>query len=81
MADKAGVIEVQGTVEECLPSTMFRVRLDKRPPGPGPHLGQDAEALHQDPDRRSRDRRVVAVRSYARQNHLPVQELTTSVTT
>ena len=28
MADKAGVIEVQGTVEECLPSTMFRVRLD-----------------------------------------------------
>lgn len=28
MADKTGVIEVQGTVEECLPSTMFRVRLD-----------------------------------------------------
>lgn len=28
MADKAGVIEVQGTVDECLPSTMFRVRLD-----------------------------------------------------
>jgi translation initiation factor IF-1 len=28
MADKTGVIEVQGTVEECLQSTMFRVRLD-----------------------------------------------------
>ena len=28
MADKSGVIEVQGTVDECLPSTMFRVRLD-----------------------------------------------------
>ena len=29
MADKTGVIEVQGTVEECLPSTMFRVRLNE----------------------------------------------------
>ncbi|MDX1623552.1 MAG: translation initiation factor IF-1, partial [Gemmatimonadota bacterium] len=28
MAEKSGVIEVQGTVEECIPSTRFRVRLD-----------------------------------------------------
>ncbi|MDX1661289.1 MAG: translation initiation factor IF-1, partial [Gemmatimonadota bacterium] len=28
MAEKSGVIEVHGTVEECLPSTMFRVRLE-----------------------------------------------------
>ena len=61
MADKTGVIEVQGTVEECLPSTMFRVRLDNDHVVLA-HIGQDAQELHQDPDRGPGHRRAFAVR-------------------
>ncbi|CAA9221971.1 MAG: Translation initiation factor 1, partial [uncultured Acidimicrobiales bacterium] len=48
-------------------------RARQRPPGPGPHLGEDAHALHPHPARGPRAGGADAVRPDQGPHHLPLQ--------
>ena len=55
LSTKEEAIEVEAMVVEPLPNAMFRVEVElerQQAPGPGAHLGEDAEALHPHPARR-----------------------------
>ena len=62
MSVKEEKIEVEGEVIEALPSTMFRVQLDRRPRRARDDLREDAQALHPDPPGRQGQGRALAVR-------------------
>ena len=64
---------MEGEIVEALPNTMFKVEAGQRARGPGPHLGQDAAALHPHPARRPGQDRAVAVRPRSRSDHVSIQ--------
>ena len=47
---KEDQIEMEGTIIDTLPNTMFRVELEKWPRGYCSHLRQDAQALYSNSD-------------------------------
>ena len=63
-------IEVEGTVVELLPNTMFRVARAKRTPCPRAHFGKNALAFHSYLARRQSYARDFTLRFVERANYL-----------
>jgi len=63
-------IEVEGTVVELLPNTMFRVEIPGGPSRAGTHFRQNASAFHSDLARRQSYARDFTLRFVERANYL-----------